>query len=27
VSPPIDATLVLLGKKRALERIERALQS
>jgi len=27
VSPPIDATLVLLGKKRALERLERALQS
>ena len=27
VSPPIDATLVLLGKQRALERIERALQS
>ena len=25
VSPPIDATLVLLGKKRALDRIERAL--
>jgi len=27
VSPPIDATLVLLGKARALERIERALRS
>jgi glutamyl-tRNA synthetase len=27
VSPPIDATLVLLGKKRALDRIERALGS
>jgi glutamyl-tRNA synthetase len=27
VSPPIDATLVLLGKKRALERIGRALRS